>query len=237
MTLEARDRLMDSARSHPEGHTARNQGAWIAGAVGYGEPRPNRIVNLLGWLMLLCLLALTMQVCGRLALLGAKALIVEDTRARIQADYSPWTFLSFMPIDSAILAEISGDTGRSINVNLGDSSSQSFWSNATSVLQETATGEPSSTPPAGETPSAETPSPTATLEGTAGPSPTTTPGETSTATVPPTATSTPPPSPTEDGQGNQYYNYTATPQPPEPTSPGNQGLGGDDQTEGETRKN
>jgi len=227
---------MDPARSHPQGHVDRSQRQLITGAKGDGEPRPKRLLNLLGWLTLPCLIAMTMQVCGWVSLLGVKALIVEDTRAKIQADYSPWPFLSFLPVDSAILDEISEHTGRSINLNLQDSSSSSLWGNPTPALIETAAGEPTSIPLYSQTPTAGLTTPTATLEGTTGATPTSTPATTLTATIPPTTTTTPPPSPTDDKQGNQHFNYTSTPEPPEPTASGNNGSGADDQSESEKGK-
>jgi hypothetical protein len=235
MSLEGEDRPMDTARSHPHGYPVKAQHQGDAGARGGGEPHPKRMLNLLVWLVLPFLLAMTMQVCGWMSLLGTRVLIVEDTRARIQADYSPWPFLSFLPVDPDILADISAETGRSINLNLQEASSQSFWGDGTSAPQMTATVEPCPTPESSETPMAGSPSPTSTPEGTAAASPTRTPLPSPTGTLPPTETETPPPSPTDDGQGNQYFNYTATPQPPEPTSPGNQGPGGDDQTDGDMR--
>jgi hypothetical protein len=239
MTQQGSARSKDPARSHPQGHVVRTQRQWVTGAKGGGEPRPNRILNLLGWLMLPCLIVMTMQACGWMSLLGAKALIVEDTRARIQADYSPWPSLSFLPVDYAILEEISEDTGRSINVTPQDSASPSSWENPTPAFEESATGEPTSTPLYSETPTAGPTSPTVTMEGTDTATPTSTPATTSTATIPPTITSTttPPPSPTDDNQGNQHFNYTSTPEPPKSTPSGNTGSGADDQSESVTRKN
>ena len=225
---------MDPAKSHPQGYSKRTQRQLVTSAKVDGKPHPNRIRNLLGWLIPPCLIAITMQACGWLSLHGAEVLIVEDTRARIQADYSPWPFLSFMPIDSAILEEISKHTGRTINVNLQDSSDSSLWGNSTPLPKETDTGIPTSTPLCSETPPVGIPSPTATLESTIDATPTSTPVTTSTATIPPTAT-TIPPSPTDDKPGNQYFNYTSTPEPPVPTDPGNSGSGDDDQSD--TKKN
>ena len=66
------------------------------------------------WLLLPVTIALAMQACGYMSVLGAATTIVEDTRAKIQADYSPWPILSFLPVDPAILEQIAEDTGRII---------------------------------------------------------------------------------------------------------------------------
>lgn len=239
MTLKGGTRAMDPARSHPRGIVDRSQRRSLAGTKGGDGPRPNRILSLLGWLTLPGLIALIMQACGWISLLGTQDLIVEDTRARIQADYSPWPILSFVPVDSGILEEISEDTGRDLEVDLQDPSSPSSWGNPTPILQETATGEPTSTSSYSETPTAGLSSPTATLEGTASATPTSTPDTTSTATIPPTTTSTasPEPSPTDDRQGNQYSYYTATPEPPKATPTKDTGSGADAQIEVEKKKN
>jgi hypothetical protein len=188
-----------------------------------GEPRTRRWRTLLFWLGFPLLIALTMQICGRISLLGATAMVVEDTRAKIHADYSPWSFLSFLPVDPAILSEISKDTGRISAVLEQDSSNQSFWGNPTSTPSATMAGEPTSSPTPSETPTAGDPSPTATLVGSASPTATVTTSPTATAS--PTATVTTSPTATPTTQGNQFFNFTSTPNAPNPTATGKNGSG------------
>ncbi|MCJ7823354.1 MAG: hypothetical protein MUP44_00485, partial [Anaerolineales bacterium] len=126
------------------------------------ETRLHRWRKLPAWLLLLVTIAFAMQACGYIAVLGAATTLVEDTRAKIQADYSPWPLLSFLPVDPAILDQINEDTGRIIAFQ--DSSSQAFWGAPSTDAENTKTEEPTSVLTPSGTPAAGDGSATATEE-------------------------------------------------------------------------
>ena len=185
------------------------------------ETRLHRWRKLPAWLLLLVTIAFAMQACGYMSVLGAATTIVEDTRAKIQADYSPWPLLSFLPVDPAILDQINEDTGRIIAFQ--DSSSQAFWGTPSTLAADTNTEEPTFVLTPSGTSAVGDGSATATAESS--------PSVTATTTAPLTATATPPSSATPPSiatpttSGNRNFNYTSTPQPPTPTAGGGHGTG------------
>ncbi len=66
--------------------------------------------DLIRWLSLIPVVLLFLTVCGQLALTKPKS-PAADTRSLLQADYQPWPFIVFRPVNPAIVQEIMQDQG------------------------------------------------------------------------------------------------------------------------------
>ncbi len=140
--------------------------------------------DLIRWLSLIPVVLLFLTVCGQLALTKPKS-PAADTRSLLQADYQPWPFIVFRPVNPAIVQEIMQDQGPENRLE-----------------QPVATGSiwPIPTPTKGKVASI----PTSTRE------PEVTQDRTPTEPPPPTNTATPPAIPTSTKTLSHTPTYTAT---------------------------
>ena len=177
------------------------------------EEREESLRDLLRWLLLIPLILLLLFGCGTLGMFGLRP-AQADTRSALDADYSPWPFTVFKPVNIEIIDEIQEDAilypGTFAQPVLLTIVPDDFWFTATPTLTPTPTitgtpletGTPTVTPSV--TPTGGTPTPTPTV--------TTTPTESPTAS--PTATFTPsgppPPIPPAIPPANTYWFYDDT---------------------------
>lgn len=183
------------------------------------EERQRRSGLLIWWLVLPILVLLLFFGVHQAALRSLAAVPITETGSKLRADYGPWLFTRFFPVDETILETIQEEEGiNSIIPVAADDDSGAFWTDAgdddpIAVAQVSPT--PTSPPPATATPNPPTntpkppPPPTATKKPKKKPTktPTDTPLPTETFTPgPPTDTFTPGP-PTD----------TFTPAPPTAT--------------------
>jgi len=177
------------------------------------EEREESLRDLLRWLLLIPLILLLLFGCGTLGMFGLRP-AQADTRSELNADYSPWPFTVFKPVNIEIIEEIQEDQilypgtfAEPVQLTVRP---DDFW--FTSTPTPTPTPTVTGTPPGTGTPTA-TPSPTPT-SGTPTPTSTTTATPTESPTASPTATFTPsgPPSPIPPAipPANNYWFYDDT---------------------------
>ncbi|MFQ5922336.1 MAG: hypothetical protein ACE5M4_05785, partial [Anaerolineales bacterium] len=175
------------------------------------EEREESLRDLLRWLLLIPLILLLLFGCGTLGMLGLSP-AQADTRSELEADYSPWPFTVFKPVNIEIIEEIQEDAilypGTFAEPVEPTIIPADFWNTATPTptLSPTTTGTPSPTSTPTPTSTGGTPTPTSTSTSSA------TPTESPTAL--PTATLTPsgPPSPIPPAipPANTYWFYDDT---------------------------
>src|SRR3990170_5316296 len=82
------------------------------------------------WLALLLLLGVLFLSCGLLSPIGTRQTASADTRSMLRADYFPWQFLPFRPVDPAILEDIATETGKeavALDLSVGGTAVGWFW--------------------------------------------------------------------------------------------------------------
>ncbi|HEX9676996.1 MAG TPA: hypothetical protein VGA07_13560, partial [Anaerolineales bacterium] len=160
--------------------------------------------DLMRWLLLMPLILLLLFGCGSMAMVGARPAYA-DTRSMLSADYAPWPFAIFGPVDPDIIMEAVLDQQRYpetfVEPVLPTVIPGGFWTTPT-----------------------PTPSPTPLLTVSPGPSPSLTLAVTATASASPspslTASASPTPSDTPSPSPTFTATATATPSgPPLPTPP------------------
>jgi hypothetical protein len=72
------------------------------------EERKESFRDLLRWLLLIPLILLLLFGCGTLGMFGLRP-AQADTRSALDADYSPWPFTVFKPVNIEIIEEIQED--------------------------------------------------------------------------------------------------------------------------------
>ncbi|MFV1858732.1 MAG: Calx-beta domain-containing protein, partial [Anaerolineales bacterium] len=189
-----------------------------ASATRENEERQESLRDLLRWLLLIPLILLLLFGCGTLGMFGLRP-AQADTRSELNADYSPWPFTVFKPVNIEIIEEIQEDQilypGTFAEPVEPTIIPADFWFTPTPTPTATTTGTPSATTTPTPTPTGGTLTPTPT-GGT--PTPTTTSTSSATPTESPTAlpsaTFTPsgPPSPIPPAipPANTYWFYDDT---------------------------
>lgn len=152
-----------------------------------------------GWLAATLLIFGILLGSSWLSLLTMSDLPEEDTRSKLFANYSPWEYVSFQPVDLAIVSAIESDRGDNIDLDNPDEAPEGDWFWATPLPEDNSPGGPppaaTRTPAATGTPAPPsstaiiTPSVTATPQNTPTPPATNTPAPTNTPV--PTKTSFP----------------------------------------------
>ncbi len=175
------------------------------------EEREETLRDLLRWLLLIPLILLLLFGCGTLGMFGLRS-AQADTRSELEADYGPWSYTVFKPVNIEIIEEIQKDAilypGTFSEPVAPIILPADFW--FTPMPTPTPTVTTTGTPSATTTP---TPTPTG---GTLTPTPTSTSSATPTEspTALPTATFTPsgPPSPIPPAipPANTYWLYDDT---------------------------
>ena len=72
------------------------------------EERQESLRDLLRWMLLIPLILLLLFGCGTLGMFGLRP-AQADTRSELDADYSPWPFTVFKPVNIEIIEEIQED--------------------------------------------------------------------------------------------------------------------------------
>lgn len=176
-----------------------------------------------GWLAALLLVFGFLLGSSWLSLLTLGELPEEDTRSKLYADYKPWEYALFQPVDQAIIGAIESDRGDNIDLEDPEEAPEGdwFWETPTPVpgeeetpiaptLAATRTPAPSSTtiiPPSRTSTHTITPVPTATYTEVP-------------ATIPlPTATITPKPTKPRPPTSTNTASPTNTPGPSPTNTP------------------
>ena len=147
--------------------------------------------RILGWISIPILLMLLFFLVNQLALWRSHIVPITDTSSMMDADYKPWLYQSFLPVDKNILDEIELDSGIQINDPQPNETQGWFWQPPDDDDRTPTPIGPSRTPTASPTASATT-IPT----DTSIPTDTPTPSNTPTPTTPPILpTWTPSPTP------------------------------------------
>ncbi|MCH8094369.1 MAG: right-handed parallel beta-helix repeat-containing protein [Chloroflexi bacterium] len=182
-----------------------------SGTAGKKEEQDQSLRDLLRWLLMIPVILLLLFGCGTLGMFGLRS-AQADTRSELDADYSPWPFTVFKPVNIEIIEEIKEDQilypgtfAEPVELTIIPAD---FWftPTPTPTLSPTSTGTLVLTSSPTPTPTGGTPTPTTTSTSTA------TPTESPTAT--PTATFTPsgPPAPIPPAipPANTYWFYDDT---------------------------
>ncbi|MFQ5923625.1 MAG: hypothetical protein ACE5M4_12355, partial [Anaerolineales bacterium] len=175
------------------------------------EEREESLRDLLRWLLLIPLVLLLLFGCGTLGMFGLRS-AQADTRSELDADYSPWPFTVFKPVNIEIIEEIQEDQilypGTFAEPVEPTIIPADFWftPTPTPTPTPTTTGTLGATSTSTPTPTGGTPTPT--------PTSTSTPTPTESPTASPSATFTPsgPPSPIPPAipPANTYWFYDDT---------------------------
>ena len=181
-------------------------------AVTYFKERltRDRLARMAAWLAVFLAITGLLFACGWLSMFLNPMPALADTGSRLVADYRPWPYVVFRPVDGAIVDEVARDEKKpelAIVIEPGVSSGWFWWVPVPGGGSPTATlaASPSWTPKASPTASAtRVPSATRTLTATATasltrsptPTPTQTASATPTRTATVTRTRTPSPNPT-----------------------------------------
>lgn len=166
------------------------------GAALYKGGYKDDLLGFSRWLLVLPIVLVVLFACGQIASLRQPVVAAADTRSKLSADYSPWGFASFAPVDIEIISQIRGDGGIGI-ANLvvpgiywpepapAQTEPTGLPSRATSVAEL-----PTATSVATGNASAGTPTPTATSRAASPAYPTASPQATATYTRTPTVSPT-----------------------------------------------
>ena len=177
------------------------------------EEREESLRDLLRWMLLIPLVILMLFGCGTLGMFGLRP-AQADTRSELDADYSPWPFTVFKPVNVEIIEEIQEDAilypGTFAEPVEPTIIPADFWFTPTPTPTPTptitgtplGTGTPTATPSA--TPTSGTPTPTSTITATPTASQTASPTATFTPSGPPT------PIPPAIPPANNYWFYDDT---------------------------
>jgi len=196
------DKLRDAAIKAAPASTAREK-----------EEREESLRDLLRWLLLIPLILLLLFGCGTLGMFGFRS-AQADTRSELKADYSPWPFTVFKPVNIEIIEEIQEDQilypGTFAEPIKPTIVTADFWftPTPTPTPTPTTTGTPLGTTTPTVTPSATPTSGTATPTSTSSATPTESPTALPTATFTPSGP--PPPIPPAIPPANTYWFYDDT---------------------------
>ena len=86
-----------------------------------------KYTRILGLLSVPIILMLLFFLVNQLALWRSHIVPITDTSSMMYADYKPWVYQSFLPVDENILDEIERDTGNQINNPQPNETQGWFW--------------------------------------------------------------------------------------------------------------